>query len=309
MLSITQRLALAKQALTGLSIGDAFGESFFGPHEQIQEALTTQQVPESTWEFTDDTIMALSVFEQLEQHQSIQQDALVQAFIAKHELDPNRGYGATVRRLLRAIEGGGLWSDLAPAVFDDMGSMGNGAAMRVASIGAYFTDDLERVALEAERSAVVTHANNEAVAGAVAVAIASALAAQVSLGADPLEPKDFLQTIKAYLPDSDTKSKLNKALHLSANFSAASLRTVLGNGTQMLAQDTVPVAIWCAAHHLVDFEKALWRAVGVLGDRDTICAIVGGIVALSAPKFTIPTTWRQAVESIWDSPFRTKIKS
>ena len=71
----------------------------------------------------------------------------------------------------------------------------------------------------------------------------------------------------------------------------------------MTAQDTVPVALWCAAHYQQDFEGALWRAVGVLGDRDTIGAIVGSVVALSAPFETMPLVWRLAVEPIEDSPF------
>ena len=29
-----------------------------------------------------------------------------------------------------------------------------------------------------------------------------------------------------------------------------------------------------------DFCEALWKAVAVLGDRDTICAIVGSLMAL-----------------------------
>jgi hypothetical protein len=33
---------------------------------------------------------------------------------------------------------------------------------------------------------------------------------------------------------------------------------------------------WCASQHLTDDEQALWLTVGVLGDRDTTCAIVGG---------------------------------
>ena len=55
-----------------------------------------------------------------------------------------------------------------------------------------------------------------------------------------------------------------------------------------MAQDTVPVAIWLASHHLSNFEQAMWHTVQLLGDRDTLCAIVGGIVMLSAGKDTVP---------------------
>ena len=56
----------------------------------------------------------------------------------------------------------------------------------------------------------------------------------------------------------------------------------LGSGYNATAQDTVPFALWCAGEHLDNYEEALWQTVSGLGDRDTNCAIVGGIVALSA---------------------------
>ena len=71
-----------------------------------------------------------------------------------------------------------------------------------------------------------------------------------------------------------------------------------------MAQDTVPVAIWLAAHHLHDYEQAMWHTVQLLGDRDTLCAIVGGIVMLSAGKDTVPQEWINSVEYFETSPFR-----
>ncbi len=62
-----------------------------------------------------------------------------------------------------------------------------------------------------------------------------------------------------------------------------------GSGYEVSAQDTVPFCIWCAAHHLDDFEEALRRTVRGLGDCGTTCAIVGGIDALSAA--AIPLLW------------------
>lgn len=59
----------------------------------------------------------------------------------------------------------------------------------------------------------------------------------------------------------------------------------------MLAQDTAPFALYCAAHHLHDFEAALWTTVNGLGDRDTTCAIVGSIVSLSTGIEHIPQEW------------------
>ena len=85
------------------------------------------------------------------------------------------------------------------------------------------------------------------------------------------------------------------------------VKTILGNGIKMMAQDTVPYALWCAAHNLNNYENALWKAVSILGDRDTICAIVGGITAMSSNEISIPELWIESVEDFEESPFRKKM--
>ncbi|MFD3702012.1 ADP-ribosylglycohydrolase family protein [Nocardia sp. NPDC058658] len=58
------------------------------------------------------------------------------------------------------------WQELALQAREGRGSWGNGAAMRVAPLGAWFADDLDRVVDEATASAMVTHTHPDAVAGA-----------------------------------------------------------------------------------------------------------------------------------------------
>ena len=74
------RLELAKKSLKGLSIGDAFGESFFGDRTTVLSKIDAREIPETTWEFTDDTVMAMAIFEQLEKYKTIIQDDLALAF-------------------------------------------------------------------------------------------------------------------------------------------------------------------------------------------------------------------------------------
>lgn len=75
-----------------------------------------------------------------------------------------------------------------------------------------------------------------------------------------------------------------------------------------MTQDTIPFSIWCAAHHLNNFEESLWKAVSILGDRDTICAIVGGITMMSSEEKTVPIEWMNAVEDYKASGFYNKSK-
>jgi ADP-ribosylglycohydrolase len=74
--------------------------------------------------------------------------------------------------------------------------------------------------------------------------------------------------------------------------------SVLGSGRRVLAEDTVPFALWCADRHLGSFEEALWATVAGLGDRDTTCAIVGGITAAAGSVDDLPTVWRARREAL-----------
>jgi ADP-ribosylglycohydrolase len=292
-----ERVHRALVALAGLSVGDAFGERFFVAPALAEQWIVERTVPAAPWPFTDDTEMALSVVEILRAHGRIDQDALARAFVTRY--DPSRGYGPSMHRLIRQLAGGEPWSSAAHSSFAGQGSYGNGAAMRAAPVGAYFADDVQRVVEEAVRSAEVTHAHPEGVAGAVAVAVAAALAWQARKhhAAPPAQPA-FLDQVLGHLPASEVHSRLRRARDLSDRAPVQTAVAVLGNGTGLSAQDTVPYALWCAASHLGGYEDALWLTVSGLGDRDTTCAIAGGIVACFVGETGIPASWLQAREPL-----------
>ncbi len=100
------------------------------------------------------------------------------------------------------------------------------------------------------------------------------------------------------MPESEVLSKIQRANDLREKTLVQSAVAVLGNGTGISAQDTVPFALWCAAQHLNNYEEALWLTVSGLGDIDTTCAMVGGIVALYTGVAGIPTGWQQARETL-----------
>lgn len=301
------RIHNARKSLLGVSIGDAFGESFFGETNKIIENINSRTIPETKWEFTDDTVMSIAVYEELERSGDIDQDNLIKLFCTNHDLDANRGYGATLRRLLREIQHGESWRMVSKEVFDGQGSMGNGAAMRVCPIGAFYFDNFQKVKNLAIKSAEITHSNIEAITGAIAIAIGTALTTQMKFNNLIMDPMDFIDKIVYELPESDTKSKLSKSKSVSYNFHIETVKSILGNGVNMTSQDTVPFAIWCTAYNLVNFQEALWKAISILGDRDTICAMVAGMTIMSADEHTIPEEWISSVEKVDESIFRRKI--
>jgi hypothetical protein len=149
------RLERVKLALDGLSVGDALGERFFFPSNP-RLLIEDRVLPAPTWRYTDDTVMALCIAEVLRQLRHVDQEELAYTFARSYWNEPMRGYGATARDILQAIARGVSWRRASREAFDGEGSMGNGGAMRVAPVGAYYAGDLDQVVEAARASAEVT---------------------------------------------------------------------------------------------------------------------------------------------------------
>jgi ADP-ribosylglycohydrolase len=287
------QLVAALRSLDGLSVGDAFGECFFSislSELSLEMHLSTRTLPNHRWLWTDDTAMALSIVETLALHGEIDQDALASAFARRYDSEDNRGYGGTAHGVLRAIGAGEHWSTVSPAVLSGMGSMGNGSAMRVGPLGAYFAHDPKELITQAIRSAEVTHAHPEGKAGAVAAALAAGFFASHSESTGPDFHGAFFNYILEHTPDSQVRAGISQARDLPTDFSVDTAASVLGNGSRITAPDTVPYCLWCAARSAGSFEDAMWTTVSGGGDMDTNCAIVGGILAASE-KGGPPVEW------------------
>lgn len=288
-------LARARQSLIGLAVGDAFGETMFGePRESAKRAAKRLISTRRPWRWTDDTAMALSIVEVLARFDAIDPDALAEAFARRWSEDPNRGYGQGAFNLLTRVSYGAPWRREAQRLFNGQGSYGNGAAMRAAPIGAYFAGDLERVRTEALHSAEPTHAHPDGAAGAVAVAVAAAL---VATGA---ERTTLLEQVARFTPPGHTVKRLRRAAQIDLGTDPRAAGDELGTGLDVAAHDTVPFCLWVVARHLDSYEEAMWTATSQHGDRDTMGAIVGGILVLATGEEQIPVLWRAATEQIPD---------
>ncbi|MEU4033667.1 ADP-ribosylglycohydrolase family protein [Streptomyces collinus] len=286
------RLERALASLRGLAVGDALGSQFFVPANY--PLLKRRELPEGSWQWTDDTEMACSVVAVLATHQRLDQDALARSFADHHDFD--RGYGPAVNRLLRLVREGQDWRELAAGLFNGQGSWGNGAAMRIAPLGAWYADDPEQATHQAEISAYPTHQHREAVVGAMAVAAAAALAAAPD---GPPSPEALLDGVIALVPKSAVGAGLRRARDMLDYGDAGTVAAVLGCGRRTSAHDTVPFALWSAARSLGDFEKAFWATAQVGGDVDTNCAIVGGVLA-SGKAGPPPAPWLERTEALPD---------
>ncbi|UKY52673.1 ADP-ribosylglycohydrolase family protein [Streptomyces inhibens] len=287
--------AAVRGSIEGLAFGDAFGERFFPlfrPVDASRELIAARRTPpDPRWHWTDDTAMALALLRVLRKYGEVELQPLAREFAETYRADAGRGYGSGMHALLpRVAASPAAWEELASALFGGEGSLGNGAAMRVAPLGAWFHDDLDRVIEQAARSAQVTHAHPEGIAGAIAVAVAAALSAR---GEPPA-----LAAVAALTPDGPVRQGLLRAVGLPRETDPVEAAETLGSGRRIRADDTVPFALWCAAGHPDDLESALWTTAAGLGDVDTTCAIVGGVVAARTGVVALPEEWRERREPL-----------
>ncbi len=316
------RFRRALDSLEGLSVGDAFGEQFFmsfemaarllekeeewqGPPYAFEDDFVLRELVDvrrlefmaPTWKWTDDTALALEIVAELRDYGRIEPDSLAVRFCERYLHQPNRGYGGAMHSLLPRLAREN-WRELAGNLFDGQGSFGNGSAMRVPPLGAYFADDFDLLCEQARLSAIVTHAHPEGVAGAVATALAAGICARLKEENAELEPPEFLDEIIARTPESEVKSRLIEARGFDDSTTSEEAAEILGSGHAVACQDTVPFCVWCAATEPRFFSEAMWLTVAGLGDRDTTCAIVGGIVGAKVGTGEIPAEWRARREPL-----------
>jgi ADP-ribosylglycohydrolase len=280
------RLALASDSLAGLSVGDARGA----------QSIVGDAAP-PPWPWTDDTEEACCLLAVLRARPDDDFDRDAFADLLARRYDPYRGYGPGAVVLLREIREGLPWPIAAAAAFDGQGSSGNGAAMRAAPLGAWHADSLVHAAAQAERAAEVTHAHAEGIAGGVAVAVAAAVAAAARLDGLRPEPGQMLARIATRVRPGYVGDGLTAAIRITDAGLAAHR---LGVGHRAMAQDTVPFALWVAAHYLDDYPGAIAACISAGGDVDTSCAIAGGVVAAYTGVDGIPAAWLSAREPLPD---------
>lgn len=275
----------ARGALLGAFTGDALGMPFEGASSNsipLQLEMVEARLGRGT--YTDDTEMMIVLAEHLAQHDRVDAGNLAEAFLARH--DPNRGYGKGTLTVF-AYWRQGIPVDVAAArLFGGNGSVGNGAAMRIAPVGIRFASQPQRLRDEAKSSAAVTHAHRLGIDAALAQAVAVAAAMRgdpiVSAVATAVETEEMRHQLAAV-------EKLLAAVHVEP----ADVARLLGNTAE--GPKSVPAAIY-AACQANDFRGAVTFAMRCGGDTDTIGAMAGAIAGARLGAAAIPPDWLEALE-------------
>lgn len=188
-----------------------------------------------------------------------------------------------------------LWLGFSP---DKSGvhSAGNGPAMRSALLGMYAGNDIDYLKILVRASTRLTHVDERAEQGALAVA----LAAQYVSSRSP-EEVDIAKLFKI-LDDHITNSELCNAFNqihsaLNENMSSESAAEIMGlhKGISGYIVYTVPMAMFCWLRNINDFQAAVEDVVLLGGDTDTTGAITGALAGAAVGGSGIPQEWLENI--------------
>jgi poly(ADP-ribose) glycohydrolase ARH3 len=275
--------------LLGLAIGDALGAQFEGQSADFisQRFRSVEKLLENTppngLYYTDDTQMAIGVAETLVACGCIDEEGICRRFAANYV--PHRGYGRGARVVLNAMVEGQDHKWLAANLFPG-GSLGNGAAMRVAPVGLMFRHASDLLWEQARLSALPTHVHPLGIEGAQVLALAVGLASTIP----HLNREDFFAALSERCSFAEYSGPLQRAARIESPQDLG----LFGNGIE--AASSVVTAIACFGLTPQSYEQTIGNAILLGGDTDTIAAMAGAISGAYLGRRAVPDSLLNGLE-------------
>jgi ADP-ribosylglycohydrolase len=252
---------------------------------------------------TDDTQLTMCVGESLCALGRLEPEDLARRFV---RWGPDaRGPGATTLQAVRALAGGEPWDRAG------VDSAGNGAAMRVAPIALFHPVALERLRYDAAVSAVITHANQMAVASAIAQAfmvawcvhrrpgeltgdsLRSELLAGLMVALEGVGESEVRERREDHPTTTRLRDRLVEAFEMRFS-SPADAFDHFHNGAFVL--ETLPAALWCFLRFWDDPRQAILTAVQGGYDADTVASLAGTLIGALHGDGALPAPWIEELE-------------
>lgn len=165
------------------------------------------------------------------------------------------------------------------------GSLGNGAAMRIAPVAVRYVADPDLLVQEAVRSAALTHSHPLGIDAALVQAAAVAAA---------MRDEDPIAGARRAAQTDVLRDLLDRAAALGRERSTpVAVAESLGNSSS--GHESVPAAVYAASVH-ESFEEAVTFAIACGGDTDTIGAMAGAVAGARLGASAIPARWLAELE-------------
>ena len=180
-------------------------------------------------------------------------------------------------------------------------SKGCGGVMRVAPVGLYFNDrgmdgkDIARIGAEA---AAITHGH---ILGWMSAAVLVQIIHEISQdGAGVREAVDrSLETAEEMWPESEKKQYLIRLVRQAVDLAGGDtedLQAIHRLGAGWVGEEALAIAVYCAAKHENDFDRAVIAAVNHNGDSDSTGAVTGNILGARLGLSGIPEKYTEKLE-------------
>jgi len=246
------------------AIGDAWGSSYENEviiNDSEIYYLGKKNIKSRNWSITDDTQLTLATCEILAK-ESFNPENLIDKFIEYYRSNRLIGVGASTLKAILDKEAGIHWSQ---AGRTGEFAAGNGGAMRIAPF-TFFSNITRENIFDACR---ITHRNDEAFAGALAVF----LSIKAVLNSTWNGINNLFDIIIPELPDTNLRDRL-----IEIKDSTATISEIAKLGNNGYVVNSIPFAIFCSTKILeLGLEKMFWEIIDAGGDTDTNASIAGQI--------------------------------
>ncbi len=224
---------------------------------------------------TDDTQLTIATCESIIESQSVNPESVARHFQLWFRERRISGIGASTLKALTELEAGGHWA-LVGATGER--SAGNGAAMRIAPLAFVLNPDIDVNRQIIRDICRITHRNDEAYIGALAIV----LAIRFVVDGNALTDELLAQLIPS-LPDSRVRDRLIYVRDSSLSV----VEYVSRFGASGYVVDSVPLAI-LAAVQSSDFQETIREIIRCGGDTDTVASMFGQIFGAAAGAEVLP---------------------
>ncbi len=256
-----------RDQIVGCIVGGAIGDALGGMYEG--------QSSPSTLDFSrpahvsDDTQLTLATCESIQPGGIVDPDKLVERFLFWFRHRKLTGLGASTLKALRDLDAGAHW---ALSGREGEYSAGNGAAMRVAPLAFCLNPDSKEDRRLLRDLCRITHRNEEAYVGALAIVYAVRLFSDDTWNFD----RSLAGSVAERLPETNVRDALLTASEFPHQLSILEASRTLGCSGYVA--ESVPLAIFAAQRAATGSLESLYEGViEAGGDTDTIASMAGQI--------------------------------